>query len=115
MTTNATPGSVRFEGLGVGTEIWGATQANFLVSLPPHHAKEAAVLLNHPAAKQLADSLGMEANDEFRAEAARVVGELYLADRLASGKAIESVTSLSHAFFSERPDLVEAAQAALRK
>lgn len=115
MTSTATTGNVRFEGLGVGTEIWGATQANFLVSLPPHHAKEAAVLLNEPAAKQLADALGAEDTDDFRGEAARVVGEIYLEDRLAAGKPVESVTTLSQAFFSDRPDLFEAAQAALRK
>ena len=115
MTTSATTGNVRFEGMGVGTEIWGATQANFLVSIPPHHAKEAAVLLNDPAAKQLAAAVGVEDNDEFRAEAARAVGALYLEDRLSAGKPIESVTTLSYAFFSERPDLFDAAQAALRK
>ena len=115
MTTSATTGNVRFEGMGVGTEIWGATQANFLVLMPPHHAKEAAVLLNDPAAKQLASALGLEDSAEFRADAARAVGQLYLEDRLAAGKPIESVTTLSHAFFNERPDLFEAAQAALRK
>lgn len=56
MTTSASTGNVRFEGMGVGTEIWGATQANFLVLVPPQHAKEAAVLLNDPAAKQLASA-----------------------------------------------------------
>ncbi|MFN8617350.1 MAG: hypothetical protein U0837_09645 [Dehalococcoidia bacterium] len=115
MTTSASTGNVRFEGMGVGTEIWGATQANFLVLVPPQHAKEAAVLLNDPAAKQLASALGVEDGEAFRAEAARALGELYLEDRLRAGKPIESVTTLSHAFFAERPDLFEAAQAALRK
>ncbi len=115
MTTSTSASNVRFEGMGVGTEIWGATQANFLVLMPPHHAKEAAVLLNDPAAKQLAAAVGVEDGDAFRAEAARAVGQLYLEDRLAAGKPIESVTTLSHAFFTDRPDLLEAAQAALRK
>lgn len=115
MTTSATPAAVRFEGLSVGTDIWGATQANFLVSQPPAHAKEAAIMLNNPAAKLLADALGVEDNEAFRAEAARVAGTLYLSERIAEDLPIESVASISHALFNERPDLFDAVQAALRR
>ena len=115
MTSSTIPGAVRFEGLSVGTEIWGATQANFLVSVPGHHAKEAAILLNDPAAKLLSEMTGSENTEEFRAEAAKVAGEMILTDRLSRGAPIESVMSLSSSFFREEPEVAERIKAALTK
>ncbi|HNM78252.1 MAG TPA: hypothetical protein PKI89_07810 [Tepidiformaceae bacterium] len=115
MTTTETTGAVMFQGIGVGTEIWGATQANFLVSLPPGHAKEVAILLNDPAAKQLASEVGAEDGDDFRALAAQAAGEAYLQDRLTNGHPIEAVSYISHALLATRPDLIAAVQAALGK
>lgn len=42
---------IRFEGFTPGTEIWGVTQANFLVRPSGAHGKETAVQLNDPAAR----------------------------------------------------------------
>lgn len=105
MTSSTAEGAVRFEGLSVGTDIWGATQSNFLVLVPGHHAKEAAILLNDPAARLLAEATGRENSEDFRAQAAQVTGELILLDRLTHGKPIESVMSVSSSFFREEPEL----------
>lgn len=111
-TTSA--GDVRFESLSVGTEIWGATQSNFLVSLPGRHAKEAAILLNDPAAKILAEATGQENTEEFRAAAARTAGEIILRDRLETGRTIESIISVSKMFFEDEPRIADAIKAALQ-
>jgi hypothetical protein len=105
MALSTSSGEVRFEGLSVGTDIWGATQGNFLVSFPGRHAKEAAILLNDPAAELLATATGLENSEAFRRRAARVCGEMLLEDRLARGQVIESVFSLSGSFFAEEPEL----------
>ncbi|MEO8538220.1 MAG: hypothetical protein ABI577_00675 [bacterium] len=115
MALSTSSGEVRFEGLSVGTEIWGATQANFLVSFPGRHAKEAAILLNDPAAKLLSEATGRENTPEFRAQAAAIAGEIILLDRLEHGAPIESVMSLSGSFFAEEPAVGDRIKAALAK
>ncbi|MGE0598431.1 MAG: hypothetical protein AB7J35_01225 [Dehalococcoidia bacterium] len=105
--------AIRFEGYSPGTEIWGATQANFLVSAPGHHAKEAAVLLNLPAAAMLAADLGKDDSPEFREAAARAVGYAALTDILARGAHFDSALIGSRAYLEEHPSVLSAARAAL--
>jgi hypothetical protein len=115
MTAVVEPAAViRFEGFTPGTEIWGGTQANFLVQLPGRNAKESAVLLIDPAAKFLAESSGREDSEEFRQEAARAVGEAVLPTLAKPGVSLDSVIMVSRAYLEERPAVLEAALAALR-
>ncbi len=105
--------NIRFEGYTVGTEIWGATQANFLIAMEGRHAKEAAILLNDPAAKYLAEVLGAEDSEEFRQAAARAVGQAVLREALANGRPFSSITTVSRTYFDEHPGVLEAVRAAL--
>lgn len=98
---------VRFEGMGVGTELWGMTQANFLVSLPGRHAKETAVLLNDEAAKLVAEGAGMADSDEMRARLAMETGSYWLRHQLDAGAPIESAVIVSSGLLREHPDLFE--------
>ena len=115
MTTAMEPtAEIRFEGYSPGTEIWGSTQANFLVQFAGRHAREVAVLLNDPAAKLLAADSGREDSQEFREEAARAVGEAVLKDVVARGASIESVVMASAAYFEAHPAVLAKAEAALK-
>ena len=105
---------IRFEGYSPGTEIWGSTQANFLVQLPGRHAKECAVLLNDPAARLLAANAGQDDTPEFREMAARAVGEAILHDIVARGAPLESVVMASSAYFEAHPAVLATAEAALK-
>lgn len=111
--TVSEPADVHFAGYTPGTEIWGSTQANFLLHVPGRHAKEAAILLNDPTAKALADALGQENTQEFRERAARLAGQLVFQDILRRGANLDSLIMVSNAFFEERPDLLEQLKAAL--
>ncbi len=107
------PFQIRFEGFSPGTEIWGATQANFLISAQDRHSKEAAALLNDPAAKMLAADLGREDNPEFREAAARAVGQAALTELVAIGAPFDSALIISNAYLEEHPSVLNAAKAAL--
>lgn len=113
MTTVMGAGEVRFEGFTAGTELWGSTQANYLVKLPGRHAKEAAVLLNDPTAKALAEKLGQENTQEFREEAARVAGGIIFRDLLDHGRPIDSIIMASNNYFEQNPEQLVAITAAL--
>jgi hypothetical protein len=104
--------TIGYEGAGSGAhEIWGGTQANFLVAGGPWPgAREIAVMLNDPAAAMLAEGVGAENTDEFRAEAARRVGEAALRERFGRLGTIDSVVVISRATLEERPELMEAAR-----
>lgn len=106
MTSMGGEPAVRYEGGSPGTEIWGMTQANFLVAMPGRHAKEAAVNLTDAAAAWLAKELDQEDSAEFRQATARRVGEAFLASVLERGLPIESMVVASKAFFEEHPELV---------
>ena len=95
MTAAAAAATVRFEGLSKGTDLWAATQANFIVSRPGHHAKETSVLLTDAGAKFLADMLGTADTPEFRAGAANHVGQLWVERAAKKSGPIESVMQLS--------------------
>jgi hypothetical protein len=100
--------SIRFEGIGVGDEIWGGTQANFVVFRPGQHAKETCVILNDPAAAYLAGLLGEENTEEFRQRAARVIGHLWLEREVAAGRHIDSVHMVSRHTLEEAEEFVAA-------
>lgn len=105
---NATAdGRVRFEGMGVGTEIWGMTQANFLISLPGRHAKETAVLLNDEAAKLVAEGAGVPDSIALRQLLAIEAGAYWLQHQLDAGLPIESSVIVSSGLLREHPDLFE--------
>lgn len=101
---------VRYEGVGSGAdEIWGGTQANFLAfggHLPA--GKEVAVMLNDPAAAMLAETLGIENTPEFRAEAARRVGEAAIRGLHDRTRHLDPVITVSRATLETYPDLVNA-------
>jgi len=100
--------TVTFEGIGTGTDLWGGTQANFLVFRPGHHEKEAAVVLNGPAAAYLAGMLGREDDAAFRAEAARQIGQRWLESLIAQGHHVDSVAVVSRALLEREPGLARA-------
>jgi len=108
MTNATTPEiTVRYEGAGVSTEIWAMTQGNFMVMIPGHHAKEAAIALNDAAAKYLAEQLGREDTPENRQALARDAGAYILKKRALAGGHIDSVTTVSVALLSQHPELVD--------
>jgi hypothetical protein len=108
MTTMDPPGErVRYEGSSVGTEIWGMTQANFLVVIPGRHAKETAISLTDAAARRLADELGQENTPDFRQRMAREAGFAYL-EPLADGYGhVDSLIVVSEGFLEEHAAVLE--------
>ena len=88
---------VQYEGPGVGSELWGGVQANFLVTWPHHHSREIAVLLNDPALAYLMDRTAAVDTPEFREGAARHVGDLWLQKLLKEGHPIPPVVVISRA------------------
>ncbi len=108
MTAAADSGfTIRYEGPGTGTEIWGMTQANFSLGIPGRHAKECAILLNDAAAAYIAKELGREDVPEERQALATAVGIYLLEQRAAAGGHIDSVVTVSVALLQEHPDIIE--------
>jgi hypothetical protein len=100
--------TVVFEDMGIATEIWGGTQANFVVNRPGLHGKEVAVVLNAPAAKFLSEALGRENTPEFQEETARRAGA-FLVQKLAnSGHHLDSLIFLSRAMLDADPEILAA-------
>lgn len=102
---------VRFEGGSVGTEIWGMTQANFLVVIPGRHAKETAINLTDKAAAVLAEQLGEANTAEFRQRVAREAGYAFLEPLAKDEGHIDSVIVVSEAFLEEHPEVLSRLQA----
>ena len=111
MTMATDAADVRFAGYTAGTEIWGATQANFLIKLPGRHAKEAAIMLNDPTARLLAQETGREDTQDFREHAARIAGELLLRRILEKRGQVESIILVSPSYFEEFPGLFDEVKA----
>ncbi|MBA4180608.1 MAG: hypothetical protein C0506_08485 [Anaerolinea sp.] len=107
-----TQARVVYEGGSVGTEIWGMTQANFLVVIPGRHAKETAVNLTDAAASVLAEQLGERNTPEFRQSVAREAGVAYLEPLAAAGGHVDSVIVVSEAFLDEHPEVLARLKAA---
>jgi len=105
-TLDAAP-TAHFEGFATGTDAWGYTQANFLVRLPGRAAREAAVLLNHPAAVLIAAATGREESEEFRFEAVRAAGEAVLAEVIAGDENFQSILTVSKGYLDEHPSVLE--------
>jgi hypothetical protein len=100
--------AVEFEGFNPGAEIWGGTQANFVLRRPGHHGKEVAVVLNAPAAEFLARALGREDSPAFREEAARRLGQALLERLTAASEHVESVVFISRPLLEADAALVAA-------
>lgn len=108
MTSAASPEiTVRYEGPGTSTELWGVTQANFSVGVPGRHAKEAAIQLNDAAARYLESELGQENTAEARQDLAIRVGEYLLRTKADAGAHIDSLTMVSVALLQENPAVLE--------
>ena len=105
-TTMEAQPNVRYEGGSAGTEIWGMTQANFLIAIPGRHAKEAAVNLTDSAALWLAKELGQVDSKEFREETARRIGVAFFSNVVAGGFAVESIVIASEGFLEDHPELL---------
>jgi hypothetical protein len=105
---------IRYEGGGVGTELWGCTQANFLVAAPGQHAREVAVLLNDAAAAYLAAELGADNDEHFRAKVVRHVGEWWLQRKIAEGGHLDSVLMVSRAALEASPPPLPALKKAMK-
>ena len=104
---------IEFQGFAEGAEMLGGIQANFSIDREHHAAKEVSVLLNDPAAAKLASLLGGEDTPEFRHEAAREVGRLWVESRLAARAELESITVISAATLGQHPELIEGMRASL--
>lgn len=112
MTPNGEPDvAVRFEGFGLGDEIVGGLQANFLVARPGEHAREVSVAVNEPALEFLAEMLGQEDNDTFRREASRFIGELWISRVAREGRHIDPVIFLSKSRMEMTPGFLDEVRA----
>jgi len=99
--------TVRYEGPGAGTELWGMTQANFSVGITGRHAKECAVLLNDAAAHYLAKELGREDTAETHQALAVEAGTFILRQRAESGAHADSSIMVSVALLQEQPAILD--------
>lgn len=106
--------TVRYEGPGVGTEIWGATQANFLVGRQGRAAQEVAVMLTNPAAEFLAEQLGQECSPDFQDTAAKYVGTIWTRQIFADHGRVDPTVTVSRGTFEEHPELLAQVKTAFR-
>ena len=104
---------IRYEGPGTATEFIAMTQANFLVLHPGHAAKELAVMFNDTSMAYLAEQLGATNDIEFRNNAARVAGRIWIERRVPQIGRIEPVLVVSRATFDEEEGLLSAIKAAV--
>lgn len=106
MTTEPLSVELYYQGPGIATETWGFTQANFLVALPGRSDKESAILLNDPAARMLAEELGIEDSQENRERLARAAGEAWIPTLAATDTSIDSLITISVAFLNKHPEVL---------
>ncbi|GBD23028.1 hypothetical protein HRbin29_00679 [bacterium HR29] len=108
--------AVLYEGPGQGAqEIMGGTLANFLVVRPNLPDKEAAVILNDPAAEWLAERLGEAPTASFRERAAALLGELWIRHLYREHRRVDSLSFLGRAALEGHPELVAAFEQAWRE
>jgi hypothetical protein len=100
--------TIEFQEFADGAAVMGATQANFLVHREGHHAKEASILLNTPAASWLAAALGEPDTVETRESLAQRVGAWWLRRAASGGGHIESIAFLSKSRLESIPGLIDA-------
>ena len=107
MTTTAeAQATVRYEGSSAQNELWGGTQANFVVTVEGQHDREVAVLLPESVATYLAQASGREDTQESHFAIAREAGQSYLESLLRSGKHIAPFLMLSRAALDADPALL---------
>lgn len=99
--------AIQYEGPGVAQEIWGATQANFVVLRPHHAAKEVAVMLNDKAVQRLAREFGVADTPEFREGAARFAGRAAIQRLWDRRGRLDSAIVVSAATLDEDPTILE--------
>ena len=102
--------TIRYHGPGDGAELWGGTQADFVLDWPNRPAREVAVLLQDAAAEALAQAASADNGPDFRAAAARAVGEAWLEAQVERQGRIDSIVVISAATLAERPELVAVAR-----
>lgn len=102
--------TISYHGPADGAELWGATQADFVLDWPNRPAREVAVLLQDAAAEALAQAASAEDGPDFRAAAARAVGEACLQAQVEREGRIDSLIVISAATLAERPELADIAQ-----
>ena len=102
--------TITYHGPGEGAELWGGTQADFALDWPGRPAKEVAILLQDAAAEALAQAASAEDGPDFRAAAARAMGEVWLQALVERQGHIESVIVVSAATLAERPELMAVAR-----
>ena len=112
MTAPAAEATIRYEGPGDGAELWGGTQADFVIDWPHRPAKEVAVLLQDGAAAELLREDGSPDLARARAEAARLIGEAWLRAQVARDGHLDSIVVISAATLRERPELVDSVRTA---
>ena len=110
MSAAADTTTISYHGPGAGAELWGATQADFVLDWPNRPAREVAVLLQDAAAEALARAASAKDGPDFRAAAARAVGEAWLQAQVERDGRIDSVAVISAATLAERPELVTVAR-----
>ena len=89
--------TIRYQGAGDGAELWGGTQADFVIDWPHRPAKEIAIFLQDAAAPALAQALGWEDSADAHIEAARAVGEAWLKAQVAREGHLDSLVVISAA------------------
>ena len=102
--------TINYQGSSDGAELWGGTQADFVLDWPNRPAKEVAVLLQDAAAAALAGAASAEDGPEFRTAAARAVGKAWLEAQVERQGRIDSIVVISAATLAERPELVAVAR-----
>tara|TARA_Y100000588_G_C14089946_1_gene853969 strand:- start:159 stop:512 length:354 start_codon:yes stop_codon:yes gene_type:complete len=102
--------TIQYQGLGECSELWGGTQADFVLDWPGRPAREVAVFLQDAAAGVLAEVNAFEDNSHFRAAAARVLGEAWLEAEVERQGQIDSFIVISAATLADRPELIAAAR-----
>ncbi len=110
-TAETAPPTIRYRGPGEGAELWGGTQADFVLDSPNLPAREVAVLLQDAAAEALAQAASTANSPEFREQVAHAVGEAWLRGRIAERARIDSISVIAAATLAEHPDLTAAAEA----
>jgi hypothetical protein len=99
---------VRYEGGSAGTELWGGTQANFLVAEEGQRLREVAVLLTDAGAAFLAGYLGREDSEAFRALAAREAGQRLVERLIATSRHTPPIIMVSRAALEAEPEVLAA-------
>ena len=102
--------TIRYHGPGEGAELWGGTQADFVLDWPGRPAREVAILLQDAAAAALAGAASAEDGPDFRTAAARAVGEAWLQAQAERRGRIDSISVISAATLAERPELMAVAR-----